>query len=46
MTAAPDAIRGPAPDHCDKGPASRPTRVTAKPKLRKNKIKASGSLKI
>jgi hypothetical protein len=30
--------------HCDKGPASRPTRVSGTPSSRKNRTSGSGSL--
>jgi hypothetical protein len=37
-------LRKPACSHCDRGPASRPTRVSRKPKSARMVATASGSL--
>ena len=43
-TASKPALANPACSHCDKGPASRPMRVSATPSWPKNATSASGSL--
>jgi len=43
-TASNPALVRPAWSHCDKGPASRPTRVTAMPSWPRKATSASGSL--
>ncbi len=43
-TGAKPAAVSPAWSHCDKGPASRPTRVSGRPSRPKNATSASGSL--
>jgi hypothetical protein len=43
-TASSPAPVSPACNHCDSGPASRPTRVSGRPSSRKNRTSASGSL--